>query len=395
MAWGEVKVEEQRKLFISTYLEERYTMAALCRQFNISRQIGYKWVQRYKKEGLSGLMDRSKAPFTQANKTDSKIIEHILKVKFENSNWGPKKVHGYLIRTQPLIEWPSKTTIGNIFDKYGLTVPRKYRKRLPVRTEPLAHCKQLNDVWCMDFKGWFITKDDRKCEPFTLTDAHSRYLIRCLNLFANDTENVWSVLDAAFREYGLPTYIRSDNGPPFATCSAGRLSPLAVRLIKAGIMPEWIEPGEPQQNGRHERMHLTLKKEAIYPNILTLEEQQMRFAEFQHYYNFVRPHEALGQIPPGVVYQPSRRIWNGRLESPEYPDMHEVIRVRSCGKMAWKGGDVYISRALANEPVGLKRNDVDGSFTTYYGPILLGVLTKENEFKINRRPGRIKKRKSM
>jgi transposase InsO family protein/transposase-like protein len=390
MAWRTTKVEDQRKQFINAYLEKRYTMASLCRQFEISRPIGYKWVYRYREKGLEGLTNRSKAPLTQAKETDPKLVEQILKVKFERSDWGPKKVRGHLVKEFPLASWPSKTTIGNIFDRHGLTIPRKYRKRLPVRTKPLAHCQQMNDVWSVDFKGWFLTKDGHKCEPFTLTDSHSRYLIRCLRLFANDTDHVWAVLDAAFREYGLPLYMRSDNGPPFATCNAGRLSPLSVRLIKAGVIPEWIEPGNPQQNGRHERMHLTLKNEATFPRILNLDEQQMKLTEFQHYYNFVRPHEALGQITPGSIYQPSQRSWSGKLKAPEYPESYKVARVKSCGKMSWKGSEIYVSRTLAGEPVGIEKNEEEGGFTVYFGAIILGILTPSGEFTICRRGTRRK-----
>jgi putative transposase len=389
MAWGEVKVVEQRKLFVKAYLEDSNKMAELCRQFGISRKIGYKWVKRYEEEGSDGLQDRSRAPLQQAGATNPKLTKEILKVRHKYPRWGPKKVRAWLQTEYPLQKWPSTTTIGNLFDKNGLTVPRKLRRRVPVRTEPLVHCQELNDVWCIDFKGWFLTKDGHKCEPFTLTDAYSRYLLRCLKLNINDTNHVWAVLDTVFREYGLPLYIRSDNGPPFATSGAGRLSPLAVRLIKAGVIPEWIEPGEPQQNGRHERMHLTLKQEGIFPSTLTLEEQQMKFKEFQHYYNFIRPHEALEQKPPGSLYQSSSRTWSGRLRSPEYPDDYKVGRVKSCGKMSWRGGEIYISRSLACEPIGLKESE-EGLLKAYFGPIFLGVINLEGELEIVRRSPRKK-----
>lgn len=392
MAWGEVKVSDQRKLFIDEYMTGEFSMAELCRQFSISRRIGYKWVNRYQEDGLEGLEDRSRAPLSQASATDYDLVEQILKVRFKYPKWGPKKVRGWLNLMYPFIDWPSTTTIGNIFHKNGLVIPRKLRKRIPKKETPLVHPHQFNDVWCADFKGWFLTKDNQRCDPFTLTDAHSRYLLRCLKLDANDTDHVWAVLETAFREYGLPLYLRSDNGPPFATRNAGRLSRLSVKLIKAGVIPDWIEPGEPQQNGQHERMHLTMQQEAVFPGILTLDEQKMKFNEFRHYYNHIRPHEALGQVSPASVYQSSQRIWNGRLHTPEYPDDYKVMWVKSCGKMSWKGGEIYISRTLSEERIGLQEIE-KGVFKAYFGAIFLGMINHAGEFEISRRPGRDKRGK--
>lgn len=380
MAWGEVKVEEQRKLFIDAYLSGKFKMANLCRQFKISRPKGYKWLNRFKKHGYEGLKDRSRARRTQ-KKTAQDIEQDILKTKFHYSDWGPKKIYGYLEKNHPTIHWPSSTTIGNIFKKNGLTKSRKCRKLLQERTAPLSHSQQCNDVWCMDFKGWFISKDGKKCEPFTLTDAHSRYLLRCLDLAFNDVNHVWAVFESVFQEYGLPKYIRSDNGPPFGTCGAGRLSQLSVRLIKAGVIPEWIDPGKPQQNGRHERMHGTLKRECISKDF-NLDEQKLKIHEFQHYYNFIRPHEALDQNTPGSVYIPSNRRWDGKLRSPEYPKGYKVAKAASCGKICLKGKLIYIGRAVAREPIGLI--ECENGLSAYFGPIFLGTLI-ENELVIPRR----------
>jgi putative transposase len=295
-----------------------------------------------------------------------------------------------LDREQPDIQWPSKTTIGKIFARNGLIIPRKYRRRFAERSSPLSDSQQCNDTWCLDFKGNFQTRDNKKCDPFTLTDAFSRYLLACTQLNKNDFEHVWAIFDIYFREYGLPTRVRSDNGPPFATTSPGRLSRLSIHLIKAGVIPEWIEPGEPQQNGRHERMHLTLKQEGIFPE-LSLEEQKIHFDEFKEYYNFIRPHEAIGQKTPGEIYKPSLKIWSGRLKSPEYPDEYRIGKVKSCGKMSWQGGEVYIGRVLEGEPVGLKENE-RGTLTAYYGPIFLGDI-ENNELKFQRRKTRKGKKK--
>ena len=251
---------------------------------------------------------------------------------------------------------------------------------MPARTAPLAHCQMSNDVWCADFKGWFLTGDGNKCDPFTLTDGASRYLLRCLKLESNTVEHVWAVLDIAFREYGLPLFLRNDNGPPFGSTGAGRLTRLSVNLIKAGVTPEWIDPGKPQQNGRHERMHGTLKNETANPPQLTLEEQSMQFKEFRNYYNHVRPHEAIGQKTPGSIYQPSPRVWNGVLKAPEYPKEFILRKVRIAGQISMKphAPDIYISTALAHEYIGLKQLE-ELIYEAYYGSIYLGKISLETK----------------
>ncbi len=212
-----------------------------------------------------------------------------------------------------------------------------------------------------------------------MTDGATRYLIRCLRLNRNDADHVWAVLDSAFREYGLPLFLRSDNGPPFGSCGAGRLTSLSIKLIKAGVIPEWIDPGKPQQNGRHERMHLTLKTEATTPPENTLELQGMKFKEFKNYFNFIRPHEALDQKTPGSMYIPSQRIWNGKFKSPEYPSGYVVRQVRNCGRIRWKGELPYVGQMLYREPIGLQEQD-NGIWKVYYGPIILGYINQKNEF---------------
>lgn len=391
MAWKAVNVCEQREKFILMFLENKWSMTELCRQFGITRPIGYKWLERFKQKGFEGLIDRSRAPLRQFQETSPQIVAEIIKVKARQPTWGPKKIRGYLVNNQPLVLWPSSTTIGNILEKHGLTKRRKIRKRFPIKTSPLSKANYSNDVWSVDFKGWVLSKHGYKCDPLTITDNFSRFLLRCVKLETNDTDCVWAIFDCVFREYGLPNFILTDNGPPFATAGVGRLSPLSVRLIKARIIPEWIEPGEPQQNGRHERMHGTLQQEGIFPD-LTLEEQQKRFTVFQDYFNFERPHEALGNKMPGDIYEPSKRVWNGKLESPEYPDDYKIGWVKSCGKMSWKSKEVYIGRTLSGEYIGLKENMEEG-FTAYYGPIIIGTLTREGEFNVPRRQGRKNKNK--
>jgi len=379
MTWRVSKVEEQRKEFINNCHEGKKTLIDICKQFNISRKTAYKWINRYEKEGANGLKDRSRARHNQRQKTSEEVINHIVALKLQKESWGPKKIKIRLEEDFPSIIFPSITTIGSILEKYDLTIPRKYRRRYPEKTDPLSHCQRSNDIWCIDFKGWFKTKDAVKCEPLTLTDAYSRYILYCNKLGINSADYVWDALTKAFEKYGLPTYLRHDNGPPFATAGVGRLSRLSVKLIKAGVIPEWIEPGKPYQNGRHERMHLTLKKEAIFPLQLTLEEQQLKFVEFLKYYNYERPHEGLGQKTPGSIYKPSERVWKGKLEAPEYSSEYQVKRLREKGQLAWYGTDIQIGRTLGGERVGIKENE-EGEWSVYFGPVLLGAINHEKKF---------------
>jgi putative transposase len=371
MSWKEVKVLDQRQEFILKFLKKEYSFANLCDQYGISRKTGYKWVKRFVDDGPNALLNQSKAPHKQFRVTSEETVDLILSIKFQWSNWGPKKVHAYLQRYYPTVSCPCVTTVENILKKHGLVKSRKLRRRIAQRTEPLFDCNQPNDLWSIDFKGWNNTSDGYKCGPFTLMDSNTRFLIACLQLDFNNTDHVWGVFNRCFHEYGLPIRVRSDNGPPFATTAPGRLSPLSIKLIKAGVIPEWIEPGHPEQNGRHERMHLTLENEGITAN-LSLSKQIKKLDEFINYYNFIRPHEALGQKHPGDLYVPSERNWSGRLRSPEYPNSYKVGKVKSCGKMSWSGGEVYISRVFQGEPIGIYEKEK--GLTAYYGPIELGVI---------------------
>jgi hypothetical protein len=225
----------------------------------------------------------------------------------------------------------------------------------------------------MDFKGWFLTGDGTHCEPLTLSDAHSRYLLRCQAVARTDGDHVWPILDVAFREFGLPKSLRSDNGVPFAARGAGGLSKLAVKVIKAGVMPERIAPGKPQQNGRLERLHLTLLQDTASPPARSLRQQIERFKVFQQLYNEERPHQALGNDTPSDHYALSPRRWDGVLREPDCSEADVVRRVRHNGEIKWQGGTVYVSAALTGEPVGLTEN-ADGSWAIFYGPIELGVI---------------------
>lgn len=372
MAWNETCPMRERMKFIAAYEQGEQTMAALCRAFGISRESGYKWLARWRGEGLDGLKERSRAPHRHPNRTPPALAERVVAARLAHPHWGPKKLRVCLARDAPDERWPAASTIGDILAAAGLVVPRRSRPRLAARTQPFADCLAANDLWTIDWKGWVRTGDGQRCEPLTLCDACSRYLLRCLALGRSDGAQAWAVLEGAFREYGLPKVLRSDNGPPFASRGVGRLSHLSVQLIKAGVMPEWIDPGRPQQNGRHERLHLTLQQETMQPPAASRRAQNHRFAAFRHCYNEERPHEALGQVTPASCYQPSPRSYSGRLRAPEYGDDQEVRRVRSNGQIKWRGKLVFVGEALVGEPVGLAQR-ADG-WQVSYGPILLGLL---------------------
>jgi putative transposase len=378
MGWMETCVVDERMRFVMAVEAKEEPFAAICRRFRVSRRIGYKWLDRYRAEGVEGLQDRSRAPHHHPQAVPAANVERCLEVRKVRRTWGPAKVRAWLKRHEPEIAWPAASTIGELFDREGLTVKRQLRRRSPPSSVPFAHCGAANDVWCMDFKGWFLTGDGTHCEPLTLSDAHSRYLLRCQVVGRTDTEHVWPVLDAAFREFGLPRGLRSDNGAPFASRGAGGLSRLSVKVIKAGVVPERIAPGKPQQNGRLERFHLTLLQDTADPPARSLRQQIKRFREFQQLYNEERPHEALGNDTPAQHYTLSLRRWDGVLREPDYSRDHTVRRVRHSGEIRWQGDTVYISEALAREPIGLTQEQ-GGSWSVFYGPIQLGVIAHDGD----------------
>ncbi len=375
MVWKETCVVEERLRFVLAVEAGEETFAALCRRFGVSRRVGYKWYARYRLEGVSGLSDRSRAPGRRPHALSDEIAAACLAVRRAHPRWGPVKVRAWLERRDPGVVWPAASTIGALFDREGLTVKRRLRRRAAPRTVPFAACAAANDVWCIDFKGWFRTGDGARCEPLTLSDAHSRYLLRCQAVARADAAHVWPILDAAFREHGLPLALRSDNGAPFASTGAGGLSRLSVLAIKAGVRPERIAPAKPQQNGRHERLHLTLKQETASPPAASLRRQAERFRAFQRLYNFERPHAALDHNTPAERYRPGGRSWDGILREPPSPDDAERRRVRRNGEIRWNGNLIYINQALAGEPVALIE-DEEGLWRVRYGPIELGLIDR-------------------
>ena len=378
MGWMETCALDQRMRFVIVVEAGGESFAELCRRFKVSRKTGYKWLARYRDAGVAGLVDRSRAPRHHPQAMTEEIAEHCLAARRTHPTWGPVKVRAWLERRAPQTPWPATSSIGTLFDREGLTVKRRLRRRSPPSSAPFAHCAAANDVWCIDLKGWFLTGDGTHCEPLTLSDAHSRYLLRCQALARTNTDHVWPVLDAAFREFGLPKALRSDNGPPFASRGAGGLSQLSVKVIKAGVVPERIAPGKPQQNGRLERLHLTLLQDTANPPARSLREQLDRLRRFQDIYNEERPHAALGNDTPSEHYALSPRRFDGVLREPHYGNEQVVRRVRHNGEIKWQGNAIYISEALAGEPVGLIE-DQDGGWAASYGPIVLGVIAHRGD----------------
>lgn len=373
MPWKETCVMNEKMCFVAALLEDCETMSELCRQFGISRKTGYKLKRRYLAQGALGLEERSRAPHSHPGAIGKDIIKDLVAVRHRHPTWGPRKVKAWLERHNGHVCWPAASTIGTVFDAAGLTRPRNLRRRTAAYSRPFAACREPNDVWCVDFKGWFHTGDGTQVDPLTISDGASRYLICCAAMGRCDEAHVWPRFEAAFREYGLPLAMRSDNGAPFASRAIAGLSQLSVKLIKAGIVPERIEAGKPQQNGRHERMHLTLKQDTASPPARALAEQMQRFERFRQIYNHERPHEALGQCPPASCYCRSPRRYDGILRSPEYPAEMVIRKVRQNGSIKWKGEFVFVSEVLAREPVGLSEIG-DDVWLMKYGPFVLGTL---------------------
>jgi len=351
-------------------------VAELCRMFGISRQTGHVWIRRYRdaQHELTALEERSRRPHTHPHAVTDEMQDVIVWARKQRPRWGPRKLRAWLANRYPSEDFPSVSAMGAILKRRGLVTPRRRRRRTaaPV-TQPFSDCDRANRVWCVDFKGWFKTRDGNKCHPLTLIDAYSRYLLRVEVVERPDGNHVSSVFDSAFREFGLPDAIRSDNGPPFASIGAGGLTSLAVWWLRLGIRLERIEPGKPQQNGRLERMHLTLKTDTPIADDLIA--QQREFDVFRRIYNEERPHEALSDHVPASVYARSRRQYPRKLLRPDEmadPWCHQA-KVDKQGAIRWKRRRIFISQALRHEFVALEEID-DGRWQVVFGPIPLGTL---------------------
>jgi putative transposase len=343
---------DQRVAFIADWLRDEWTMSDLAHRYGISRKTAYKWVERYEGDPAHGLADRSRAPKQHGRAMADHVRDAVLALRRGHPRWGPKKLRAVLRERAPRRAWPAASTMGDLLRREGLSQPRRRTRYVVPLTAPLAAAAVPNDVWSADFKGWFRTGDGTRCDPLTITDACSRFVLCCRIVSPTDI-GVRPWFERTFREYGLPRALRTDNGPPFATPGPGQLSQVAVWWLKLGIQLDRIDPGHPEQNGRHERFHLTLQEETTTPPARTSRQQQARFDRLRHEFNTERPHEALGQQPPSRVHVASSRPYPTRLEDPWYDATHEVRRVRHNGEIKWRGELVFISAAVRREVVGI------------------------------------------
>ena len=389
MPWSETKPMDQKTQFIADYLRQTLDITELCQLYGVSRKTGYKWIERYVEKGPQGLEDRSRRPGSSPNQTPEEIIDALIQVRQRHPSWGAKKLLPFVEKRHPDWSLPGRSTVCDILKRRGL-VPKKRRRRVIGHPgKPDSQMLAPNDIWCADFKGQFKTGDGVYCYPLTATDGYSRYLLGCQGLLSTSVAEAKPVFTRLFKEFGLPQRIRSDNGVPFATNTLARLSTLSAWWVRLGILPDLIEPGKPQQNGRHERMHRTLKAETTRPPAANRRAQQRKFNRFRDEFNEERPHEALDMATPASIYTPSPREMPNRLPPLEYPDRFEVRYVSYNGGIRWNKDWVNVSITCAGEYVGLEEID-DGVWNVYFGPLKLGRLL-ERHMRIEDEYGRLKR----
>ena len=374
MPWKETCSVDQRIACVAEWLEYETPITELALRYGVSRKTVYKWLDRFEEEGAPGLADRSRAPKRHGRAMAPEIREALLAARLAHPRWGPRKLRAALARREPGIEWPAASSIGELFRRAGLSTPRRKTHTVVPLTQPLLHAREANDVWTTDFKGWFRTRNQARCDPLTINDAASRFAL-CCRIVTPTSAEVRPCFERTFEEYGLPHAIRSDNGPPFASTGPGRLTRLSVWWLKLGIVLDRIDPGHPEQNGRQERFHLTLQQEAGEPPAWTLEEQQARYDRVRWEYNFERPHEALDNRCPGDVYVASPRPYPRRLADPWYDATHQVRRVHQHGQIKWGGEQVFISEALIGELVGIAEAD-NGDWIVRFTHYELGTIDR-------------------
>lgn len=375
MPWRESKAMDLRVGFVSECLAGEETMTSLCEAYEISRKTGYKWLERYRSEGAAGLAERSSAPLRHGRSTLREVAEKIVLLRQARPSWGPLKIVGKLRLEHPEVAWPTVSTAGEILKRAGLVSGRRVHRRAPPTPGGLTVPMRPNHVWAADHKGWIRLGDRSRCEPLTITDGFSRFLVALSAGASTREDEARPIFEMAFDAFGLPEAIRSDNGPPFASTGVTGLTSLSAWWIKLGIRPERITPGKPQQNGRHERFHLTLL-EAMTPPPADRPAQARRFEAFRRDYNDERPHQALHQLPPSRFYARSPRRPPDRPLEPNYPTGAAVRQVRSNGEIKWRGGLVHISSALAGEAVALEDDD-SGDWRVRFFDHPLGTIDRK------------------
>jgi len=372
MPWKENCTMDQRMRFVGMDLAGDFSMTELCEAFSISRKTGYKWRERYAAFGAEGLVERSHAPQRPAHATAPAVVEEIIARRRLRPSWGPRKIIGKLVEVRPDVVWPASSTAGEILKRAGLVGARRLHRRAPPRLGELTRAERPNHLWAVDHKGWVRLGDGTRCEPLTITDSFSRYLIGVGATTNTREEQAKPLFERAFHEHGLPDAIRSDNGAPFASIGVTGLTALSAWWAKLGIAHERIDPGHPQQNGRHERFHLTLL-EAMRPPCADRQAQERRFEVFLREYNEERPHEALGQKPPARFYAPSPRAMPDKLPEPDYPKDATTRQVRQNGEIKWGGKLVGVCTALAGETVCVEETE-RGEWQVRFYALPLGVI---------------------
>jgi putative transposase len=381
MPWKVTDPMDQRAQFITLHREGLYTMAELCRRFAVSRKTGYKWLGRYEEGGLAGLQGRSHATRACPHVTDQEVQGLLLDTRRAHPTWGPRKVLAALHSRLPEMGLPAPSTVGDLFTRHGLTEPRARRRRHDHPGASTLKADAPNAVWSADFKGQFPTRDGQLCYPLTVTDNFSRYLLGCHGLPSVKQEGVFPAITRLFQEYGLPQAIRTDNGNPFASSALCGLSRLNVWWLKLGIQHQRIAPGCPQQNGRHERMHRTLKKETARPPQTDHSSQQARFDAWREEFNHERPHEAIGMVTPASLYAASPRLFPATIPAPQYPGHMEVRRVSRAGTFRFRKHQLFLSDTLMEEDVALEEVD-DGIWSILFYDVLIARLD-ERDYKIS------------
>jgi putative transposase len=372
MSWQNIREETEKLKFIGDWLKKEYSFSDLCKCYQISRKTGYKLINRYQQEGETAIMPRSHARHQHPNMVSYEVQQRLLLLKYRYPKWGPNKLRDWLLLNEAEGKWPATSTIGDFLKKNGLVKPKKYRKRVPPHTEPFIDCDKPNRVWSADFKGQFKVGEDY-CYPLTISDNYSRFLLLCKGLKGPTLKETMEGFRQVFIEYGLPEAIRTDNGQPFAGQGIRGLTQLSIWWVKLGIRLERIKAGHPEQNGRHERMHRTLKEETASPAKEDFITQQQSFDAFKRQYNEERPHQALQGKRPADVYQASSRSLITLEPEVIYPSDFEIRVVRTNGEIKWCGKKYYMSDLLYGEPLGFQIID-DGKALIHFAQLKLGIV---------------------
>lgn len=378
MPWKVTCPVSERLNLINDWLGQRGSISGLADVYGVSRKTASKWVARFKQQGKSGLQDKGRASLSHPNATDAETAALVIAARQAHPTWGPVKLRDWLLQRHPGQILPAASTMGDILKRAGLVASRRRSRRIQGELGSAADYVGPNKVWCIDYKGQFRLGDGAICYPLTITDGFSRMVLCCEGHPGPRDADARSTMEAIFKHYGLPQAIRSDNGTPFASIGAGRLTALSVWWLKLGIRLQRITPGKPQENGRHERMHRTLKAETAKPPAANMKGQQCRFDRWVEEFNFERPHQALDGKTPASVHELSEREYPGEVGDPEYPGHYETRRVGSNGLLKFRMVKVYLSQALSNELVGLLEVD-DGLWRVKFADVELATYDERTK----------------